>query len=115
MLKKSNFKIHSKTRLLKVIVFLSIAKAASGFSKTYRDEYMDKIHEEFPMYNWKKKARLPTKTTEKLLRNMVHYKYHPMSFRLLPDQLSFDFKHRDYFISSYSLGSQGYLIFDCAE
>ena len=32
--------------------YLSIA-AASVLAKTYRDEYMESIHEEFPMYNWK--------------------------------------------------------------
>lgn len=43
--------------------FLSIA-AASVLAKTYRDEYMDKIHEEFPMYNWKKQ-RLPNKRPQR--------------------------------------------------
>ena len=40
--------------------YLSIA-AASVLAKTYRDEYMDRIHEEFPMYNWKKNKGYPTK------------------------------------------------------
>src|SRR5690606_42103846 len=33
--------------------YLSIA-AASVLAKTYRDDFMEKIHKEFPMYNWKK-------------------------------------------------------------
>ena len=37
--------------------YLSIA-AASILAKTYRDEYMNKIHEEFPMYNWKQNKTL---------------------------------------------------------
>ena len=40
--------------------FMSIA-AASVLAKTYRDEYMDRIHEEFPMYNWKQNKGYPTK------------------------------------------------------
>jgi ribonuclease HII len=40
--------------------FLSIA-AASVVAKTYRDDYMDLIHEEFPMYNWKQNKGYPTK------------------------------------------------------
>ena len=40
--------------------YLSIA-AASLIAKTARDEYMNKIHEEFPMYNWKKNKGYPTK------------------------------------------------------
>lgn len=33
--------------------YSSIA-AASILAKTYRDETMEKMHEEFPQYNWKK-------------------------------------------------------------
>ena len=40
--------------------YMSIA-AASILAKTYRDEYMEKINEEFPMYNWKKNKGYPTK------------------------------------------------------
>ncbi len=40
--------------------YMSIA-AASVLAKTYRDAYMDKIHEEFPMYNWKQNKGYPTK------------------------------------------------------
>ena len=40
--------------------YLSIA-AASILAKTYRDEYMNKIHKEFPMYNWKQNKGYPTK------------------------------------------------------
>ncbi|WP_456314644.1 ribonuclease HII [Pseudomonas shirazensis] len=70
--------------------FLSIA-AASVLAKTYRDEYMDQIHEEFPMYNWKQNKGYPTKEHREAIRKYGTTKYHRMSFRLLPDQLEFEF------------------------
>ncbi|MDR6763939.1 ribonuclease HII [Flavobacterium sp. 2755] len=70
--------------------FLSIA-AASVLAKTYRDEYMDQIHEEFPMYNWKKNKGYPTKEHREAIRKYGPTKYHRMSFRLLPDQLELNF------------------------
>lgn len=70
--------------------FLSIA-AASVLAKTYRDEYMDKIHEEFPMYNWKKNKGYPTKEHREAIKEYGTTKYHRMSFRLLPDQLTLEF------------------------
>ncbi|WP_291285349.1 ribonuclease HII [Flavobacterium sp.] len=66
--------------------FLSIA-AASVLAKTYRDEYMDLIHEEFPMYNWKKNKGYPTKEHREAIKKYGTTKYHRMSFRLLPTQL----------------------------
>ncbi len=70
--------------------FLSIA-AASVLAKTYRDEYMDMIHEEFPMYNWKQNKGYPTKEHRDAIRKYGTTKYHRMSFRLLPDQLELNF------------------------
>lgn len=70
--------------------YLSIA-AASVLAKTYRDEYMDKIHEEFPMYNWKKNKGYPTKEHREAIKKYGPTKYHRMSFRLLPEQLELDF------------------------
>ncbi|SHM72425.1 ribonuclease HII [Flavobacterium saccharophilum] len=70
--------------------FLSIA-AASILAKTYRDEYMEKIHHEFPMYNWKQNKGYPTKEHREAIRIHGTTKYHRMSFRLLPDQLELDF------------------------
>ena len=69
--------------------FLSIA-AASILAKTYRDEYMDMIHEEFPMYNWKKNKGYPTKDHREAIKKYGPCKYHRMSFRLLPEQLALD-------------------------
>jgi ribonuclease HII len=69
--------------------FMNIA-AASVLAKTYRDEYMNLIHEEYPMYNWKKNKGYPTKEHREAIRKYGVTKYHRMSFRLLPEQYSFD-------------------------
>ncbi|MFP9118231.1 ribonuclease HII [Flavobacterium sp. RNTU_13] len=70
--------------------YLSIA-AASVLAKTYRDEYMERIHEEFPMYNWKQNKGYPTKEHREAIRKYGPTKYHRMSFQLLPTQLEMDF------------------------
>ncbi len=70
--------------------YLSIA-AASILAKTYRDEYMNKIHEEFPMYNWKQNKGYPTLEHREAIRKYGTTKYHRMSFKLLPEQLKLDF------------------------
>ncbi len=69
--------------------YLSIA-AASVLAKTYRDEYMNLIHEEFPMYNWKKNKGYPTQEHREAIRKYGTTKYHRMSFRLLPEQLKLE-------------------------
>lgn len=69
--------------------YLSIA-AASILAKTYRDDFMDKIHEEFPMYNWKKNKGYPTKEHREAIRKYGVTKYHRKTFRLLPEQLALD-------------------------
>ncbi|MBU2946960.1 ribonuclease HII [Zobellia uliginosa] len=63
--------------------YMNIA-AASVLAKTYRDAYMDKLHDEFPMYNWKKNKGYPTKEHREAIRKYGVTKYHRMSFRLLP-------------------------------
>lgn len=70
--------------------FLSIA-AASVLAKTYRDEFMDKIHEEYPMYNWKKNKGYPTKEHREAIAKYGPSPYHRKSFKLLPDQLELNF------------------------
>jgi ribonuclease HII len=69
--------------------YMSIA-AASVLAKTYRDEYMAKIHEEFPMYNWKKNKGYPTKEHREAIKKYGITKYHRKSFRQLPEQLTLD-------------------------
>lgn len=69
--------------------YLSIA-AASILAKTYRDDFMDNIHEEFPMYNWKKNKGYPTKEHREAIRKHGVTKYHRITFKLLPEQLVLD-------------------------
>ncbi|MGG8495327.1 ribonuclease HII [Tenacibaculum sp. TC6] len=66
--------------------FMSIA-AASILAKTYRDEYMEKIHHEFPQYNWKKNKGYPTQEHRNAIREFGATLYHRKSFKLLPEQL----------------------------
>jgi ribonuclease HII len=69
--------------------YMSIA-AASVLAKTYRDEYMNRIHEEFPMYNWKQNKGYPTIEHREAIIKYGITKYHRTSFRLLPEQLKLD-------------------------
>ena len=77
--------------------FMSIA-AASVLAKTYRDEYMCTIHEEFPMYNWKQNKGYPTMEHREAIRKYGTTKYHRMSFRLLPEQLELKFENEEEFL-----------------
>ena len=65
--------------------YMSIA-AASVLAKTYRDAYMDKIHEEFPMYNWKQNKGYPTKEHREAIKKYGTTKYHRMTFRLFKEE-----------------------------
>ncbi|MEL0457433.1 ribonuclease HII [Flavobacteriaceae bacterium SZ-1-7] len=69
--------------------YLSIA-AASVLAKTHRDAYMNVIHEEFPMYNWKKNKGYPTKEHREAIKKYGITKYHRKSFRLLPEQFKLE-------------------------
>ena len=72
--------------------YLSIA-AASILAKTYRDDFMLRIHEEFPQYHWDKNKGYPAKVHREAIRQFCTTPYHRMSFNLLGDtqQLEFDF------------------------
>lgn len=71
--------------------FASIA-AASVLAKTYRDEFMDKIHAEFPEYNWRKNKGYPTQEHRVAIKLLGASPYHRNSFRLLPpEQLDLNF------------------------
>jgi len=69
--------------------FLNIA-AASILAKTYRDDYMQKIDLEYPMYDWKKNKGYPTKAHREAIKIHGATKYHRQSFKLLPEQYSLD-------------------------
>ncbi len=69
--------------------YLSIA-AASVLAKTYRDDYMKKIHMEFSAYNWKKNKGYPTKEHRQAIRDFGSTIHHRKTFKLLPQQLKLD-------------------------
>ena len=72
--------------------FLSIA-AASILAKTYRDDYMNQLAEEYPQYDWRSNKGYPTKKHREAIRQHGTTPYHRMSYNLLGDgQLSLDFK-----------------------
>jgi len=63
--------------------YLSIA-AASVLAKTYRDDFMVKIHNEFPEYNWKQNKGYPTVDHRSAIEKYGETCYHRMTFKLLP-------------------------------
>jgi ribonuclease HII len=70
--------------------YMSIA-AASVLAKTYRDDLMKQLHNEFPDYNWAKNKGYPTVEHRKAIERVGATKYHRMTFQLVDPQLSFDF------------------------
>lgn len=66
--------------------YMSIA-AASVLAKTFRDAYMEQLHLEYPMYNWRKNKGYPTREHREAIAKYGITKYHRKSFRLLPEQL----------------------------
>lgn len=70
--------------------FTSIA-AASIFAKTERDMLMEKLHDEFPMYDWKKNKGYPTKKHRQAIEEFGSCIYHRQSFTLLNKQTKLDF------------------------
>lgn len=67
-------------------IYMSIA-AASILAKTYRDDYMQKIHEEFSNYDWHKNKGYPTKSHREAIAQYGITKYHRLSYRLTDNQL----------------------------
>lgn len=62
--------------------YLSIA-AASILAKTYRDDYMNVLHEEYPFYDWNSNKGYPTKKHRAGIRKHGTTPYHRMTFNLL--------------------------------
>ncbi len=74
--------------------FASIA-AASVLAKTYRDEYMEQVHLEYPEFNWKKNKGYPTKEHREAIRTFGVTSLHRKSFTLLPpEQLGINFEDK---------------------
>ena len=64
--------------------YLSIA-AASVLAKTYRDEYMLRLHEEYPQYHWDTNMGYPTKAHYEAIRQYGITPYHRKTFKLMKD------------------------------
>ena len=71
-------------------IYASIA-AASILAKTYRDDFMRKMHEEFPQYNWAQNKGYGTPEHRKAIEEFGLCKYHRKSFNILSAQLELDF------------------------
>jgi ribonuclease HII len=71
-------------------IYASIA-AASILAKTYRDEYMQTLHAQFPHFGWQENKGYPTVYHRNAIREHGDTPYHRKSFRLLPEQIELDF------------------------
>ena len=72
--------------------YMAIA-AASILAKTYRDDYMDRLAEEHPQYDWQSNKGYPTRRHREAIRQYGTTPYHRMSYNLLGDgQLSLQFE-----------------------
>ncbi len=71
--------------------YLAIA-AASILAKTYRDDYMNRLAEEYPQYDWTSNKGYPTKKHREAIKQYGITPYHRKTFNMLGDgQLSLDF------------------------
>ena len=60
--------------------------AASILAKTYRDEYMERLAQEFPRYGWQSNKGYPTPQHREAIRQYGVTPYHRKSFDLLGSQ-----------------------------
>ena len=67
--------------------YTSIA-AASILAKTYRDDYMNQLHDEYPQYNWKRNKGYGTREHRDSIELHGLCKYHRKSFSIVPRQFS---------------------------
>lgn len=70
--------------------YLPIA-AASILAKTYRDDFMLNIHQQYPHYKWDKNKGYPSQAHRKAIKEYGVTEYHRLSYKLLPEQLSLKF------------------------
>jgi len=70
--------------------FVSIA-AASILAKTYRDEHMEMLHNQYPEYGWENNMGYPTHFHREAILKLGPTPYHRRTFRLLNDQMKLDF------------------------
>jgi ribonuclease HII len=71
-------------------IFFSIA-AASVLAKTFRDEFMEKLHDEYPEYGWNKNKGYPTAIHRAAILKYGITPYHRKTFNLFDTQMKFDF------------------------
>lgn len=71
--------------------YLSIA-AASVLAKTYRDDYMQELHKEYPVYGWNRNKGYPTRSHREAMDRHGITPHHRQSFRLFEQQLELEFK-----------------------
>lgn len=74
--------------------YLSIA-AASILAKTYRDDYMRSLHEQYPYYGWDHNAGYPTKEHRKGIEMHGVTPYHRMTFNLMGDAVQLELPFGD--------------------
>lgn len=72
-------------------LYSSIA-AASILAKTYRDEYMKNLHNEYPLYGWSNNKGYGTEEHRMAIETHGLCKYHRMSFNINPQQMSLNFE-----------------------
>jgi len=84
----NRFKQHKKYKYETIIKgdskFASIA-AASVLAKTYRDEYMLKLHKKYPQYGWNSNKGYPTKLHRQAIAEFGTTPFHRLTFRLLAE------------------------------
>jgi len=67
-------------------LYMSIA-AASVLAKTFRDDYMDKLHVEFPQYDWINNKGYPTMKHRLAIKQHGITPHHRLSYKLFDNQL----------------------------
>ncbi len=70
--------------------YLSIA-AASVLAKTHRDEIMQRLDKDFPVYYWEKNKGYPTKQHREAIKKYGISSFHRKSYKLIDNQLALDF------------------------
>jgi ribonuclease HII len=92
----NRFKPYNKTKHVCIIKgdgkFFSIA-AASVIAKTYRDNLMKKLDQDYPIYDWKSNKGYPTKKHRLAILENGITKHHRKTFQLLSPQLEMDFNN----------------------
>jgi ribonuclease HII len=83
-------KIPHKTIVKGDGIYFSIA-AASVLAKTFRDEYMEKLHASYPVYGWNKNKGYPTQYHRNAIKDNGITPFHRRSFHLFDTQMEFDF------------------------